>query len=161
MIITNRNLPHHRAIDMTHMPKLLFIAGLVLAAALVAGCTTGGDRPPSTTQPTTTAPLFLNESANGTTHVVPLNSTIDLALNENPTTGYAWNLTTTSGLRIVSDHYVSDDPNGTRSGAGGVHHWQLATTAAGLQEIRGLYAQPWNNATADATVFSVELSVTP
>ncbi len=146
---------------MKQMPKLLFIAGLVLAAALVAGCTTGGDRPPSTTVPTTTTPLFLNESANGTTHAVPLNSTINLTLNENPTTGYVWNLTTTSGLRIVSDNFVSDDPGATRSGAGGVHHWQIAAIAAGLQEIRGVYAQPWNNSTADATSFSAEFSVTP
>ena len=29
---------------MTRMPKLLFIAGIVLGAVLVAGCTSGGDR---------------------------------------------------------------------------------------------------------------------
>jgi len=161
MITTNSNVPHAGAIIMRPMPKLLFIAGLVLAAAMVAGCTTGGDRPPSTVEPTITEPLLLNESANGTTYAVPLNTSINLTLSENPTTGYSWNLTTTPGLRIVSDSYVSDDPNGTRSGAGGAHHWQITAVAQGLQEIRGIYAQPWENSTANATVFSVELSVTP
>ncbi len=158
---SNRNVPHDGAIDMTPQPKLLFIAGLVLAAALVAGCTTGGDTPPSTTEPTITGPLVLNESANGTTHAVPVNSTINLTLQENPTTGYSWNLSTTSGLTLLSDNYVSDDPAGSRVGAGGQHHWQLTATTAGIQEIRGVYVRPWENQTADAGIFSVEISVTP
>jgi inhibitor of cysteine peptidase len=149
------------------MPKLLFLAGLVLAAALVAGCSSGGDRPPATSAPTSTSEpstptlLLLNESANGTTHTVPIHSNITLKLNENPTTGYSWNLTTTEGLRVLSDGYVSDDPAGTRAGAGGVHTWNITATAAGLQDIKGVYARPWENSTADATTFSVEISVTP
>ncbi len=154
-------MPHDGAIDMTPRQTLWFIAGLVFAAVLVAGCTTGGERNPSTTEPTIAGPLDLNESANGTTHALPLNSKINLSLQENPTTGYSWNLTTTSGLSILSDEFVSDDPAGTRVGAGGRHHWQLVANATGIQEIHGIYARPWENQTADAGYFSVEISVTP
>ena len=45
----------------------------------------------------------LNEEMNESTVVVKLNSRFALELAENPSTGYAWNLTTTDGLRIVSD----------------------------------------------------------
>lgn len=146
---------------MTPLPKLLFLAGLVIAAALVAGCTTSGDRPPSTAEPTTTVPLQLNESADGTTHAVALNSIINLTLNENPTTNYSWKVSITPGLRIISDDYVSDDPSGTVVGAGGTHHWQIAAHSLGHQRIRGVYAQPWENSVQNVTDFKVDLSVTP
>jgi inhibitor of cysteine peptidase len=160
MIDTNRNLPHDGAIDMTRMPKLLFVAGLVAAAVLVAGCTTGGDSPPPT-DVTVASPTLLNESMNGSTIAVPLNTTLTLELAENPSTGYAWNLTTTSGLRVAADEYVPGATNATVVGAGGIHRWEIATVEAGLQEITGVYARPWENATADATTYSVEISVTP
>lgn len=160
MITTNRNLPQSGAIDMTHMPKLLFIAGIVAAAVLVAGCTSGGNPPPSTNV-TAAAPLLLNESLNGSTIAVPLNTTLTLELAENPTTGYVWNLSTTQGLRVASTDFIPDDPKGTRVGAGGVRRWQIEAVATGLQQITGIYARPWENSTADATTYSVEVSVTP
>jgi inhibitor of cysteine peptidase len=160
MITTNRNLPQSGAIDMTHMPKLLFIVGIVAAAVLVAGCTSGGNQPPSTNV-TAAMPLLLNESMNGSTIAVPLNTTLTLELKENPTTGYAWNLSTTEGLRVASSDYIPDDPKGTLVGAGGVHRWKIEAVATGLQDITGIYARPWENSTADATTYSAEISVTP
>lgn len=145
---------------MTRMPKLLFIAGLVAAAVLVAGCTSGGNPPPST-DVTAATPLLLNESMNGSTIAVPLNTTLTLELAENPSTGYSWNLTTTSGLRVAADEYVPATTNATIVGAGGIHRWEIITVATGLQEITGVYARPWENSTADATTYSVEVSVTP
>ncbi len=160
MINANRNLPHNGVIDMKQMPKLLFVAGIVAVAVLVAGCTSGGNPPPSTNV-TSAAPLLLNESLNGSTIAVPLNTTLTLELAENPSTGYSWNLSTTAGLRVASDEYVPTTTNATIVGAGGIHRWQIATTATGLQEIRGVYARPWENSTADASTYSVEVSVTP
>lgn len=160
MINANRNLPHYGVIDMKQMPKLLFVVGLVAVAALVAGCTSIGNPPPSTTV-TSAAPLLLNESMNGSTIAVPHNTTLTLELAENPSTGYSWNLTTTAGLRVASDEYVLPSTNGTVVGAGGIHRWLIATTATGLQGISGVYARPWENSTADATTYSVEVSVTP
>lgn len=145
---------------MTRMPKLLFIAGLVAAAVLVAGCTSDIDQPPST-DVTAASPTLLNESMNGSTIAAPLNTTLTLELAENPSTGYAWNLTTTSGLRVAADEYVPGATNVTIVGAGGIHRWQITTVAAGLQEITGVYSRPWENATANATTYSVEISVTP
>jgi inhibitor of cysteine peptidase len=145
---------------MKQMPKLLFAAGLVVAAILVAGCTSGGDRPPSTNV-TAAAPVLLNESMNGSTIAVPLNTTLTLELMENPSTGYSWNLTTTSGLRIAADAYVPDAANASVVGSGGIHRWRILTVATGLQKITGVYGRPWENLTAGASTFSAEVSVTP
>ncbi len=142
------------------MPKLLFIAGIVVAAVLVAGCTSGGDPPPSLNV-TAGTPLLLNESANGSTIAVPLNITLTLELAENPSTGYSWNLTATPGLRVDSDGYVPAAASAPVVGAGGVHRWELTAVAPGLQELAGVYARPWESATADATTYSVEISVAP
>jgi inhibitor of cysteine peptidase len=141
------------------MPKLLFVAGIVAAAVLVAGCTIGGDRTPSTNA-TAMTPLLLNESLNGSTITAPLNTTLTLELAENPSTGYSWNLTTTSGLRIASDGYVPAATNATIVGAGGLHRWEIITVAAGLQEVTGAYVRPWETGVPPAETFRAEVSVT-
>ncbi len=160
MVVTNRNLPHSGAIDMTRMPKLLFAAGIVAAAVLVAGCTSGGDRPPSTIVPSDAA-VFLNESMNGSTIAVPINTTLTLELDENPSTGYSWNITITPGLRVDSNEYVPGTTNATVVGAGGIHRWEITAVATGLQEIRGVYARPWEHAIPPASTYSIEVSVAP
>lgn len=142
------------------MPKILFVVGIVAAAVMVAGCTSGGDPPPSL-RVTAETPLLLNKSTNGSTIAVPLNTTLTLELAENPSTGYSWNLTVTPGLRVDFDEYVPGAANAPVVGAGGIHRWELTAVAPGLQEIAGVYARPWENATADATTYSVEISVTP
>lgn len=169
MIDANRCLPHTGAIDMTRMPKLLFVAGLVAAALLVAGCTSGGDQPPANgptptpdvTVSTPPAVVSMNESMNGSTIAVPLNSTITLELNENPTTGYSWNLTTTAGLQVVSDEYIPGNTSAPVAGAGGIHRWAIASVGTGLQEINGVYVRPWETGVAPVATFFAEVSVTP
>lgn len=136
------------------MPELPFIAGIVAAAVLVAGCTSGGDPPPSLNA-TAGPPSLLNESANGRTIAVPLDTTLTLELAENPSTGYAWNLTATPGLRIDSDEYVPAAPSAPVVGAGGVHRWELTAVAPGPRRIAGAYE------TADATAYSVGIAVAP
>ncbi|MDD1709612.1 MAG: protease inhibitor I42 family protein, partial [Methanoregulaceae archaeon] len=94
---------------------------IVLAALLVlSGCTTqpvgtptatptATTMPttavPTTAVPTTTAPVNVtdmevyNETANNTTAKIPLGSGgLIVRLAENPSTGYSWNATVTSGL---------------------------------------------------------------
>ncbi len=160
MIAANRRLPPSGAKEMTRMPKLLFIAGIVAAAVLVAGCTSGGDPPPSLNA-TAGAPLLLNESTNGSTIAVPLSTNLTLELEENPSTGYSWNLTTSPGLRVASDEYVLAAANTPVVGAGGIHRWELVAVAAGLQQVEGAYVRPWEHGVAPASTFSIEVSVAP
>ena len=101
----------------------------------------------------------LNEEMNESTVVVKLNTRLTLELAENPSTGYAWNLTTTDGLRIVSDEYIPPGTGTTVVGAEGLHRWEIEAIAAGLQQIDGVYRRSWENTTSDENTFMVEVSV--
>ena len=145
------------------MPKLLVIVTVVAAALLAAGCATTENQAPTTT-PTpavtqTVTPAeeitVIDEEMNESTVVVKLNSRFALELAENPSTGYAWNLTTTDGLRVVSDVYV---PPGTSVvGAAGTHRWEIEAVAEGLQAIEGAYRR--ESTAEDADTFMVEIAV--
>ena len=145
------------------MLKLLAIVTLVAAALLAAGCATTENQAPTTTptpggtQAVTPAGTItvLDEEMNESTVVVKLNSSFALELAENPSTGYAWNLTTTDGLRVVADEFV---PPGTSVvGAAGTHRWEIEAVAVGLQAIEGAYRR--ESTTEDADTFMVEIAV--
>lgn len=146
---------------MTRIPKLLVIVTVVAAALLAAGCTTA-ENPAPTTTPTPAGTqagtiTVLDEEMNESTVAVKLNSRFALELAENPSTGYAWNLTTTDGLRVVSDVYV---PPGTSVvGAAGTHRWEIEAVAEGLQAIEGAYRRPSDGTGAEADTFAVEIAV--
>lgn len=148
------------------------VAILCLAAILVAGCTQPVT-PPVTTTPTTTAttiatmtpmptttPIMYvyNESANGTTVAVPLGSTFTVWLQENPTTGYSWNVTVTDGLQITNDTFIP--PTSGLIGAGGIHTWNVLTVKNGLQEFSGIYRRPFENITGNETTYVLWCNVT-
>lgn len=194
---------------MTQIPKLLAIIGVVAAALLVAGCTSGGDQTPATTPTASGTPpatgtetvpgtpaatetatpagattttevvtvtdtpadsgsgsstgslTVVNEEMNESTVVVKLNSRFALELAENPSTGYAWNVTATDGLRVVSDEYVAPGSGTNTVGAAGTHRWEIEAIAEGLQQIDGVYRRSWENTTSDENTFTVEIAVEP
>ncbi len=101
--------------------------------------------------------IVLDEEMNESTVVVKVNSRLTLELAENPSTGYAWNLTTTDGLRILSDEYIAPGTNVV--GAEGTHRWEIEAITAGLQGIDGVYRRSGENTTSDEKTFMVEVSV--
>jgi len=141
------------------MLKLLAIVTVVAAALLAAGCATTENQAPTTTPTPAVTPAgtitVIDEEMNESTVAVKLNSRFALELAENPSTGYAWNLTTTDGLRVVADEYL---PPGTAVvGAAGTHRWEIEAVAVGLQAIEGAYRR--ESTTEDADTFMVEIAV--
>jgi inhibitor of cysteine peptidase len=149
--------------------KKIFVgmALLCIAVVLFAGCTQ--PTPPSTPTPTATATLTpvptgtpvmyaYNESANGQTVTLPLGTTFIVWLQENPTTGYSWNVTVTDGLTITSDAYIP--PTSGLIGAGGSHTWNVLTTKIGAQEFQGIYMRPFENVTGNETTYALYCNVT-
>lgn len=101
----------------------------------------------------------LDKEMNESAVVVKLKSQFALELEENPSTGYTWNLTATDGLRIVSDKYVAPGTNAV--GASGMHHWEIEAIAEGLQQIDGTYQRSWEQTTPDDKTYTVEVAVEP
>jgi predicted secreted protein len=92
---------------------------------------------PAASVPTTT----FTDKDNGKTVTIAKDSIVKVQLEENPTTGFSWNTTVSSGIQVISSVY---QPSGTgRFGAGGIHTWVIKVTGTGLQQLSGKYYRPW------------------
>ncbi len=129
----------------------LGVVCLLTIAITFAGCTGTGNPAGN---------LVVTQEQNKATVSVNQGSVITVKLQENPTTGYQWNLTTTPGLRVISDNYVPSDTTGKLSGSGGTHVWEISATAKGEQKINAVYMRSWEPVTGNETSFSMTVIVT-
>ncbi len=85
-----------------------------------------------------------------------------IALSENPSTGYSWQLNSThsSNLTIIRVIDAGYQPGQSGViGAPGSHHWQIQARVPGMARIVFSYSRPWEHA-APAKSHSVEVNVT-
>lgn len=142
-------------------------AGIVLCIAVlvIAGCLgsgpTGAETPAPgpTGTPVKEGHIVADEGQNGATIYVNKSAEITLKLNENPTTGYQWNLTASPGLSLTNDTYVRSDTSGKLMGAGGTRIWDLAASGTGTQTIHAVYRRSWEPLTGNETVFDMTVIV--
>lgn len=122
------------------------LAAVAVAAAIVAGCA-----------PTA---LRLDAAADGTTVHVPSGSTVSIALESNPTTGYDWYRAGAlpSQLATESDQFKSGGTLGV-VGAGGTRTIAYRATASGTATIHLAYARPWEQGVAPAKTFTLTVIV--
>ena len=158
--------------------SIVILSVLVMLGAmlLLSGCTTQpagtptatptATPMPTTAVPTTTVPINMtdfdvyNETANNTTATIPLGSGgLMVRLAENPSTGYSWNATVTSGLTIVDDAFEQNPASQGMAGAPGTHYWILSGTAAGQQKFSAIYMRPWENVTGTEDTFVLNILV--
>lgn len=159
---------------------------LILAAGLIAGCTstapaagttavathatssiTSVPTPVSTSLAGTVTPavsgttptLFVNSTANGDIVTIPMGTRVLVRLKENPTTGYTWNATATKGLAIISDTYTSPADT-SLMGAPGYHEWILSPKYVDTYIFKTVSLRPWEGATATDESFSLVIQVT-
>lgn len=100
-----------------------------------------------------------NETANGTTVNVTKGDIAGISLRENPTTGYSWNVTLSSGLTLLNDTYTVDPHEEGMVGVGGTHLWLVRADATGDQTFSAVYKRPWENTTGTEDTFSLTLKV--
>lgn len=162
-------------IDMNGSRKMLIACCLCIvlgASLLFSGCTQAPATPPATTVPTTAMPtptqiptvqpeerMVYNESANNSTVNVTAGKEFVIELRENPTTGYMWNATVTSGLLIVNDTYAMDAAAPGMVGVGGTHSWLLKGTGTGMQQFRATYMRSWENVTGSEDRYVLNVNV--
>ncbi|MDP3564258.1 MAG: protease inhibitor I42 family protein [Methanoregula sp.] len=138
---------------------------LLLTAVTFAGCTDtvnpAGPIPPRTPvgTPVPVGHLIVTEEQNKATVTVQQGSIITVRLPENPTTGYRWNLTTTPGLQVTGDTYVSSDTTGKLMGAGGTRIWEIKAAVPGEHKINAVYMRSWEPVSMNETGFSMTVIV--
>jgi inhibitor of cysteine peptidase len=133
----------------------VLVAGLLAICLLGAGCTSQPEEGTPTAAPTpvATAEYAFNETNNNETVTVPAGSNITISLAENPTTGYEWNVTSSTGLQLVNETH--DAPQTELVGAPGVHVWEYTAAESGAAEFSAIYKRSWEETTGNETTFSM------
>jgi inhibitor of cysteine peptidase len=130
---------------------LLITAIIIICIALVAVYAINQK------SPAVKAPLAFNSSNDNTTVSVNKGENFTLTLDENPTTGYTWNLTLTKGLHIVNDTYVTDS---SAIGSGDSHTWLMNATNSGTYSINAINKRPWDPVYGNETKYVLTINVT-
>ncbi len=107
-------------------------------------------------QKVTEAYVF-TEADNNTTVSLKKGSILLLKLGENGgSTGYLWVLSTTSGLTLTDDSFVS---SGTCDGCGGTRIWEMNAVTTGQQQIVAVSKQSWMPTTGTERTFRLTINV--
>jgi inhibitor of cysteine peptidase len=102
---------------------------------------------------TYTADLNLTELA------MKIDETVLISLSENPTTGYSWNVTNSSGLSIVNETYTMDAAKEKMAGAGGVHSWTARAVEAGNQSFSAVMTHVAEKPTGNEETYTLNVTV--
>ena len=86
-----------------------------------------------------------------------------LRLDENPSTGYSWQINLSDGLNLLSDKYYPPESSAEVQrplvGAGGVHLWEIKANSEGSQQVNGIYKRSWENTTGTEETFTLNVEV--
>lgn len=153
------------------------IGGMIFTCGCTQAPATPPATPPATTAAPTAAPTTVmatptpevimppeemtsyNESANGSTINATIGEEFLISLRENPTTGYMWNASVSSGLAILNDTYAMDAAPEGMVGVGGTRSWALTGTVAGMQKFEAVSMRPWENVTGSEDSFVLNVNV--
>jgi inhibitor of cysteine peptidase len=148
------------------VPKSFALFGLaaviIIGTIMVSACTgtvtptaTPAVTPTATPSPGTMA--VFNQSDNNKTVEIKNGETFKVILDENPSTGYSWNVSVTSGLTIVNDTYLP--PVTDLLGVSGMHEWHVKATGTGDQQFSGVYKRPWEPVFGNETTYVLNVKV--
>jgi inhibitor of cysteine peptidase len=105
----------------------------------------------------------ITEADNGNTIYIKEGQTFIINLNENPSTGYSWELSLSKGLGLLSDKYYSPESSkkdgGLVLGAAGFHSWEIKAMDKGNQEVNGVYKRSWEPETGEEQTFKLNVVV--
>ncbi len=97
--------------------------------------------------------------ANTTNLTMKVSQTVLVSLKENPTTGFEWNATNSTGLEIVNSTHTTDKAPEGMVGVGGVHTWILKAVEAGNQTFDAVYKREWEPTTGKEDAYSLNVTV--
>jgi predicted secreted protein len=133
---------------------------IILGTLLITGIACGGKSASPTPTPTATATpaptasdVNVDASYNGSEVTLAVGKQLIVTLESNETTGYTWNLSSTSDTNVIKkvrNEYITPTPSDPPLlGQGGVSIWTFEALAAGtatisMQELRSWEVEPVN-----------------
>jgi len=97
------------------------------------------------TVPSTMPPryhVYTEADSSGIVHELP-GDTFGIRLQENPSTGYSWNLSLPAGLTLTRDEFIPAVTGSRVVGAGGTRSFTLVAAESGDWNITAEYRRPW------------------
>lgn len=113
-------------------------AGVLVLALGMTACSKAADEPVETTSTAVVAgkTIDLDEAADGTTVQAAAGDKILLTLGSNPSTGYAWEVTTEPDAAVLKvDPSKYNEPDSDAIGAGGTEVWHMTAVGAGTTTL--------------------------
>ena len=103
--------------------------------------------------------LIFREQDNGQSARVSLGATIEVALKENPTTGYKWSrpLFEERLLALESDEFVREKQAGV--GGGGIRRFVFSAREKGATSIHLKHQRPWQNEEQAVATFELRVEI--
>ncbi|GAB7015299.1 protease inhibitor I42 family protein [Methanogenium cariaci] len=107
------------------------------------------------------APQNISVGEENNQDIVPvaMQEEIKISLPENPSTGYAWNVTAVDGMTIAGDAFVPSEQ--TIVGVGGMRVWSLKPNAAGIAIFSAEYVRPQQGIRKEEQTYSIQFYVAP
>jgi inhibitor of cysteine peptidase len=101
----------------------------------------------------------VDESYDGKEVEVTIGQTLEVQLNENPTAGFRWNLTSKGEPQclLLDDSY---DVSSTTPGQGGIHSWRFRAEENGECQIKFAYGRQWQQDAKPAQTFTLKVRIT-
>ena len=103
--------------------------------------------------------VTFTEADNGKTETIAQGTRFAVVLKENPTTGYTWNATVSTGLEVQSSEYQQDAAAEGMVGVGGSRTFVILAKDNGDQTFSAVYGRSWETATGDETKFDLKITV--
>jgi predicted secreted protein/putative hemolysin len=103
--------------------------------------------------------VTLSEANNSKAEDIAQGTRFAVQLKENPTTGFQWNATVSSGLEIQSSDYQQDKAAEGMVGVGGTRTWVIVAKDLGTQKFSATYLRSWEPVTGNETAYSVNVNV--
>ncbi|MCX6372417.1 MAG: protease inhibitor I42 family protein [Actinobacteria bacterium] len=126
-----------------------------VSATLLVAC---GGTAGSSSAPSSPVPVVYTAADDGATVEASVGEQFTVTLEENPTTGYSWDMIAGPGLTQVGDKFVAPSPSPSPlMGAGGTHLWVFRADEAGTLTLTGRYVRPWEEDGKSAADFSLTI----
>lgn len=121
--------------SLRHPLAVVLVALLSLAAvALAAGC--GEDAVGS-------GAAVYTEADSGSSVTAAVGDTVIIRLSENPSTGYAWDASSSDGLQQLESSLVVPSASPAVVGAAGTREIRYEVRQSGRQTVEATYARSW------------------
>jgi inhibitor of cysteine peptidase len=130
-----------------------FIRPVLLGTLLLASCATL-----QSPEPATSTKKLTNKDA-GSTVVMKVGDTLEVALEGNPTTGYTWEVAPDSGALLSPRGEMQFKPDSSLIGAGGIVTLYFAAVQPGEGSLRLIYHRTFEPTVAPLKIFEINVLV--